>query len=98
LTVHLGTRKPNQVTAKTEAMHIPARGTTPEPMKTADYDMLDNGRFISFCDSFRYLGTQITPDLEETFETDTRIRAASRAFMSKGDIFFNRKIDQKTRK
>jgi hypothetical protein len=98
LTVHLGTKEPTRVTAKTEAMHIPARGTTPEPTATADYDVLDNGRFISFCDSFRYLGTQITPDLDETFEIDTRIRAATKAFMSMKDIFFNKKIDLKTRK
>jgi hypothetical protein len=98
LTVHLGTKVPTRVNTKIEAIHNPARGTTPEPAATADYDVLDNGRFISFCDLFRYLGTQSTPDLDETFEIDTRIRAATKAFMSMKDIFFNRKIDQKTRK
>jgi hypothetical protein len=73
--------EPTRVTAKTEAMHIPARGTTSDPTATADYDVLDNSRFISFYDSFRYLGTQITPDLDETFEINTRIRAATKAFM-----------------
>jgi hypothetical protein len=98
LNVHLGTKEPTRVNTKTEAMHIPARGTTPDRTATADYDVLDNSRFISFCDSFRYLGTQITPDLDETFEIKTQIRAATKAFMSMRDIFFNRKIDLKTRK
>jgi hypothetical protein len=52
LTVHLGTKEPNRVTSKTEAMHIPARGTTLDPTATEDYDVLDNSRFISFYDSF----------------------------------------------
>jgi hypothetical protein len=82
-------KEPNIVTAKTEAMHIPARGfTTPDPTATEGYDVLDNGRFISFCGFFRYLGTQITPDhLEETFEIDTRIRAATRSFTSMKNLF-----------
>jgi hypothetical protein len=74
LTVHLGTKEPTRVTANTEALHIPDRGTTPDSTATAGYDVLDNSRFISFCDSFRYLGTQITPNLDETFEINTLIR------------------------
>jgi hypothetical protein len=98
LTVYLGTEEPTQVNAKTEAMHIPVRVTTPDPTAADDYDVLDNGRFISFYDSFRYLRTQITPGHEETFEIDSRIRAVTRSFMSRKDIFFSKKIDLWTRK
>jgi hypothetical protein len=35
---------------------------------------------LASCLPFRYLGTQITPDLEESFDTDNRIRVATRFF------------------
>jgi hypothetical protein len=37
-------------------------------------------------------------ELEEIFVIDTRIRAATASFMSMKDIFFNKKIDLRTRK
>jgi hypothetical protein len=79
-------------------MHILTRSELAVPSATADYDVGDNGNFISFCDSFRYLGPQITPDLEESFDIDSRVRAAVRSFMSLKDIFFNKKIHMRTRK
>ena len=45
LAVHLGTKEPTRVPGKTEAMHFPARGTTPDPTATDDYDVLDNSCF-----------------------------------------------------
>jgi hypothetical protein len=75
-------REPNPVTSKTEAMDIPARSMTADPSTIEDYNAGHNSNIISFCDSFRYLATQIKPDLEETSDIDTRIRAATRAFMA----------------
>jgi hypothetical protein len=75
LTVHLGTEEPHRVISKTEAMYIPARSTTADPSVVEDYNVGDNGNFISFYDSFRYLGTQISPDLNKS--VDASIGAAS---------------------
>jgi hypothetical protein len=52
LTVHPGTKEPNRVPSKTEAMYIPARSTPTEPSATEDYDVGDNRKFISYYDSF----------------------------------------------
>jgi hypothetical protein len=87
LSVHLGTKESNQVTSKTKAMYIPARSMPTDPSVTKDYDVGDKGNFISSCDSFRYLVTQIAPDLKESFDIDTRIRVAPRAFRPTKDIF-----------
>jgi hypothetical protein len=57
------------------------------PPATEDYDVGDSRNIISFCDSFRCFETQVTPDLEESFDIDTRIRAATAAFMAMKDIF-----------
>jgi hypothetical protein len=61
------------------------------PTATEDYDVGDNGDFISFCDPFRYLGTHITPDLDESF--DELLQAS---FMVKKAIFFDKRIDLRT--
>jgi hypothetical protein len=74
-------------------MHIPARGTTtPDPTATGDCDVLDHGGFIFFCDSFRYLGTQITPDLEEPLKLTLELEFVARSFVLMKDIF-SKKID-----
>jgi hypothetical protein len=43
-------------------------------------------KIISFCDSFRYLGTQITPDHEESSDIDTGLVAATETFMATKDV------------
>jgi hypothetical protein len=72
---YLGTKEPYRVTSKSEATYIPARSMSTDPSAT-EGDVRDYENFNSFCDSFRYLGTQITLDLELSFVIDTRIRAA----------------------
>ena len=64
---------------------------------TGSYDV-GNGHFVSFCPHFRYLGTNITPDLDETFDIDTRITAAKQAWHSMKSVLMNKNIDKDIRK
>jgi hypothetical protein len=75
MTVHLGTKEPDRrvVISKTEVMYIHTYSTystsrlgtrqrIADPSSTEDYSTYgvgNNSNFISFCDSFRYGGTQI---------------------------------------
>jgi hypothetical protein len=53
-----------------------------KPSASEVYDVGDHGNFISFCDSFRYLGTQITFVLEESSDIYTQSRVATEAFIA----------------
>jgi hypothetical protein len=71
--------------SKTEAMFFPPcsqrKNVTPTNLLTGTFDVGNDGRFyVKFCSSFRYLGTYITPDLNDTFDIDARITAASKAW------------------
>jgi hypothetical protein len=60
-------------------MYISARSMATYPSATEDCNIGDNKLYLLLvCDSFRYLGTLITPNLEISFDTDPRIRAATR--------------------
>ena len=60
LEVHLGTRNSSgkDETSKKEAMHIAATNKTSTKEDTSDFEVL-TGKFISFCETFKYLGTWI---------------------------------------
>jgi len=76
LEVHLGATDANgeKKDSKTKALFIPGRySSTPKP--PADYDAL-LGRHVSFVQSFVYLGTLITEDLDESPELKRRAQAA----------------------
>jgi hypothetical protein len=78
LIVHLGTRSTKQA-SKTEAMFIPPRNHPNSEAtfthETADYDVQPD-RFISFCDSFKYLGSLIVPSLSDDLDIDARVNKA----------------------
>jgi len=108
LQVHLGTRSSGEpgapkkdVKSKTEAMFFPPfsrrKEKLPADRLTGSYNV-GNGRFVSFCPHFRYLGTNITPDLDDTFDIDTRITAATQAWHSMKSVLMNKNIDKDIRK
>ena len=108
LQVHLGTRssgEPNapkkDIKSKTEAMYFPPFSRRKEKLPTnrlsGSYDIGEN-RFVSFCPHFRYLGTNITPDLDDTFDIDTRITAATKAWHSMQSVLTDKSINKDIRK
>jgi hypothetical protein len=59
--------------SKTEVLDIPPRSTPADPSVTEDNAAVgDKGSFISLSPLFQYIGTQLTPDLEESFQVDER--------------------------
>jgi hypothetical protein len=96
LTVHTGFKSKGEG-SKTEAMYIPKPQQESTTENTAAYD-IDDDRFITFCDTFKYLGSTFTPDLVDTHDIETRIKQASKAFYAmNARVFRNTKIDIKLR-
>jgi hypothetical protein len=71
-----------------------ARQRTRRPATEDSAAVGDKGSFISLSPLFQYIGTQITPDLEESSDIETQIRAAilhTGAFMVLKDAFFDKR-------
>jgi hypothetical protein len=71
-----------------------ARQRTRRQLRTTRLAVGDKSSFISLSPLFQYIGTQITPELEESSDIETQIRAAihTGAFMVMKDVFFDKKI------
>ena len=99
LQIHLGTRSTmpgvQDIKSKMEAMYFPPyemrKAEIPENLRTGSYDIGD-GQFVSFCQAFWYLGTFLTPTLDDNFDIDSRITAATKAFYSMHNILLNKRI------
>lgn len=94
--VHLGIRGTNgskDVKSKTEALFVPSRSNKnpDDPLATADIEVSD-GRYISFCDVFQYLGTLISADLKEDCDIETRIKKARSAFAMMRPVLKNHRL------
>lgn len=89
LTMHVG-RIVNGVekASKTEAVFFPSARDTelPDPLNTANISV--DGGFISFSQSFKYLGSIIASNLSDLEECEARISAASKAFGALRAQFF----------
>ena len=96
LEVHLGNRAGNgkETKSKTEFMHIQANREE-EPF-TENFDVFQ-GRFISSCQTFRYLGSIISNDLDDTVDIEVRIAKAKAAFHYMRPVLLNKKIHSKLR-
>lgn len=66
------------------------------PRKLKDRSHVHPGPEQDLFDSFWYLGMQITPDIQESFDINTRIRDATWDFIATNDLFFNEKSSQRT--
>jgi Reverse transcriptase (RNA-dependent DNA polymerase) len=99
LEVHLGSRSEDgkKVISKTEFMHVPAKNQNGRvSLSEEDFDVY-NGRFVSSCKTFRYLGTLISNDLDDSGDIDTRIKKASSAFHFMTPVLKNKGIGKKLR-
>jgi hypothetical protein len=70
LTVHCGDRNNNEK-SKTEAMHIPKPGTTSSTEAINDIN-IDNNKYFSFCNQFKYLGSIFTNTLNDSEDIETK--------------------------
>ena len=59
-------------------MHFPKRGAKSTEEETMDFDVTE-GRFISFCSEFKYLGSTLSEDLNDSLEVEKRISKATGA-------------------
>ena len=97
LEVHLGATDANgeKKDSKTKALFIPGRySSTPKP--PADYDALPD-RHVSFVQSFVYLGTLITEDLDESPELKRRAQAAGYLARLSGPVLRNKRLSKQLR-
>ena len=77
-------------------MHVPVRGKTSLPSDIADFDVVE-GRHISHCASFVYLGSNIAADLDDTADITTRRNKGFGAFNELAPVLLNKKIDIRLR-
>ena len=99
LTVHLGSRGQE---SKTEAMHFPGSQETPStPEDTDDFVVIPDGknsRFVSYCDTFKYLGTFLTPQGDDEHDIQSRLTSATQMFGMMKDVLCNKSIAQHVRR
>jgi hypothetical protein len=80
LEVHLGTRA-NNAKSKTEAMHFPShsklKNEIPQELIDGDFD-IPNGKFVSFTNKFKYLGTYLSQNLSDDTDIELRITAPTK--------------------
>jgi len=78
--------------------HSKSKDPIPDNLLKGSFDLKD-GRFVSFCDRFKYLRTYITPNLRDNFDIEARIMAAKANFYAyKESLYCNFEIDIKIRK
>ena len=82
--------------SKTEAMCIlPTR----KLRKEADLSNLEiDGGIVPFTDVFKYLGGYVSHDLNDRFDVDARIKAASAAFASAKSFFTSKQVGRERKK
>jgi hypothetical protein len=104
LEMHLGKRATEpggqDENSKTEAMYFPPsdQRKNKAPAKMDTYDVgTDGQRYVNFCSSFKYLGTYITPDLDDTFDIEARITAATKAWGAMKSVLMNKFINRDIR-
>ncbi len=98
LEVHLGTKREDGTTikAKTEFMHVPIKGQESSLTDTADLEILAD-RFVSHCTQFRYLGSEITGDLDDSTDIAARIGKGYAAMRLLEPVLLNKKINVEIR-
>jgi hypothetical protein len=98
LKIHVGIRGGDidgkDTDSKTLAMHFPKiqdRKHIPQVPQPKDYDLGD-GTYIPFCSKFKYLGSILTPDLDDTTEIQRRLSLAQMVFNDFRKILCNQRI------
>jgi hypothetical protein len=95
LEVHLGNK---DTASKTEAMFFPGRLCDQSTVKdeAAVFEVMPRC-FVSFCDKFVYLGSQLTPDLNDKFEITRRVGLAHGQMKCNEPVLRNKKLPLKVR-
>eukprot|EP00957_Ditylum_brightwellii_P168529 12828403-Ditylum_brightwellii.AAC.1 len=66
--------------SKTEAVYFPAPGIKPIPSDTLPVTVADG--YITYTSEFKYLGSYVTHDLNDTFDVKNRVVQATKALNS----------------
>eukprot|EP00957_Ditylum_brightwellii_P119340 9104339-Ditylum_brightwellii.AAC.1 len=66
--------------SKTEAVYFPALGVTPIPSDTLPVAVADG--YITYTPEFKYLGSYVTHDLNDTFDVKNRVVQTTKALNS----------------
>ena len=96
LTVHFGNNKKEEP-SKTEIMFLPKPNNEPDPTKTNDIILNEDGDCFTFTDKFKYLGTMFTTNLKDDYDIQKRIQNASKAFGTMKNVLTNNTLDTKIR-
>ena len=97
LRMHVGDRASGGK-SKTEAMFVPSVRSTSKPEEeTADFDAEEGVSFVSFCQEFKYLGSTLTPDLDDSHDILRRINLGTLSFRELSNVLLNRRINLKLR-
>ena len=95
LKIHIGVRGGGKdgkdSESKTVAMVVPNVQDRKDVPHTDSYD-LDDETFVPFCTKFKYLGSIITSDLDETTEIERRLSHAQMAFNTLRKILCNQRL------
>ena len=81
--------------SKTEAMFIPAHkpeAPVNQTEATADFEVEEGISFVSFCQKFTYLGSLLTPDLDDKHDIQRRIQLGSCSFRELKKVLTDRRI------
>ena len=79
-------------------MFVPSVRSTSKPEEeTADFDVEEDVSFVSFCQEFKYLGSTLTPDLDDSHNILRRINMGTFSFRELSNVLLNRRINLKLR-
>jgi hypothetical protein len=95
LKIHIGVRGGGKdgkdSESKTFAMLVPKQQDRNNLPQTESYDF-DDGTFVPFCKKFKYLGSTITCDLDDTTEIERRLSLAQMTFNSFRKLLCNQRL------
>jgi hypothetical protein len=104
LKIHIGVRGGGKdgtdSESKSLAMHVPKiedRKNMSQIIQPGSYD-LEDGTFVPFCTKFKYLGSTITCDLDDTTEIKRRLSLAQMAFNEFRKILCNQRFNVRLRR
>jgi hypothetical protein len=104
LKIHIGVRGGGKdgtdSESKSLAMHVPKiedRKNMSQIIQPGSYD-LEDGTFVPFCTKFKYLGSTITCDLDDTTEIKCHLSLAQMAFNEFRKILCNQRFNVRLRR
>ena len=90
LRIHIGR---NGGKSKTEAMYFPASPKPPEELAVSKANIIIADGYITFADSFQYLGVKLVESLDCSHTIQARINKASRAFAGIAHVLCDKHVN-----